>query len=244
MGRPRLAADATGQSGVRPDGCADRSRHPRHPIGWLLSVASLLSVTLAADAYSIWVLQGGGPGSAYLGPPGAWAAPLLGWPAFAALVLVFLIAPDGHLPSPRWRWAVWVTLAGLVPAYPRDIDHTARGTSSTDSDDSTRAITEPSSPSDRCWSPPGSSPRPCPWWCGCGGRGTTTPPAAVDRVVAVLLAVGVVVILVVPRVPGVEGTWLAAMPLRLAQVAVPLCVAVAVLRHRLLRSTSSSTALR
>jgi signal transduction histidine kinase len=51
---------------------------------------------------------------------------------------------------------------------------------------------------------------------------------------AVLLAVGVVVILVVPRVTGVEGTWLAAMPLRVAQVAVPLCVAVAVLRHRLL----------
>ena len=51
---------------------------------------------------------------------------------------------------------------------------------------------------------------------------------------AALLAVGVVVILAVPRVTGVEGTWLAALPLRVAQVAVPLCVAVAVLRHRLL----------
>ncbi|MEP7091289.1 MAG: hypothetical protein ABI776_14420, partial [Nocardioidaceae bacterium] len=38
-----------------------------------------------------------------------------------------------------------------------------------------------------------------------------------------------------PRVTGVEGTWLAGLPLRLAQVAVPLCVAVAVLRHRLLQ---------
>ena len=46
------------------------SRYPRHPLGWLLCVASLLSVTLAADAYSIWVLDGGGPGSASLGPCG------------------------------------------------------------------------------------------------------------------------------------------------------------------------------
>src|SRR3954449_12724950 len=40
------------------------SRHPKHPLGWLLSVASLLSVTLAAEAYSGWVLGGNGPGTA------------------------------------------------------------------------------------------------------------------------------------------------------------------------------------
>ncbi len=82
------------------------SRHPRQPLGWLLCAASLLSVTLAADAYSVWVLDGDGPGSPYWAHVSAWAAPLLGWPAFTALILVFLIAPDGRLPSPRWRWAV------------------------------------------------------------------------------------------------------------------------------------------
>ena len=51
---------------------------------------------------------------------------------------------------------------------------------------------------------------------------------------AVFLAFGVVVVLLVPRLQGEAGTWLAALPLRLAQLAVPLCVAVAVLRHRLL----------
>ena len=51
---------------------------------------------------------------------------------------------------------------------------------------------------------------------------------------AAFLAVGVVVILAVPRLQGEEGTWLAGLPLRLAQLSVPLCVAVAVLRHRLL----------
>jgi signal transduction histidine kinase len=51
---------------------------------------------------------------------------------------------------------------------------------------------------------------------------------------AAFLALGVVVILLVPRITGVEGTWLAALPLRVGQVVVPLCVAVAILRHRLL----------
>ena len=89
------------------------SRYPRQPLGWLLCAASLLSVTLAADAYSIWVLDGDGPGSAYWAHVAAWASPLLGWPAFTALIMVFLISPDGHLQSPRWRWAVWITVAGL-----------------------------------------------------------------------------------------------------------------------------------
>ena len=52
---------------------------------------------------------------------------------------------------------------------------------------------------------------------------------------AAFLAIGVVLILVIPRIQGEEGTWVAALPLRLAQLAVPLCVAVAVLRYRLLQ---------
>ena len=118
------------------------SRHPRHAIGWLLCVASLLSVTLAAEAYSIWVLDGGGPGPASWGHLAAWAGPLLGWPAFTALVLVFLIAPDGHLAAPRWRWAVRVTVAGLIL-------HTAGTLTTPPGDfvygqrDSSRAITAP-----------------------------------------------------------------------------------------------------
>src|SRR3954447_5002586 len=54
------------------------SRHPRHRLGWLLLSASLLSVTLAAEAYSTWVLDGDGPGPPYAAHVAAWAAPLLG----------------------------------------------------------------------------------------------------------------------------------------------------------------------
>ena len=197
-------------------------------------MASLLSVTLAADAYGIWALEGGDPGREASGHLALWAAPLLGWPAFAALVLVFLLAPDGHLPSPRWRWAVWVTGIGLVlhtlgtlTTPPGDFVYGQR--------DSTRAITEPLLTLG--------------WMLVAVGLIASAVSLVVrlrrsrDDVrrqllwvasAAALLAVGVVVILVVPRVTGVEGTWLAALPLRVAQVAVPLCVAVAVLRHRLL----------
>ena len=90
------------------------SRYPRHALGWLLCVSSLLCVTLAGEAYSVWVLDGDGPGPALGAHLVAWAAPLLGWPAFVALIMIFLTAPDGRLASPRWRWAVWVTLTGLV----------------------------------------------------------------------------------------------------------------------------------
>lgn len=209
-------------------------RHPRHPIGWLLCVASLLSVTLAADAYGIWALDEGHPRQETWGHVALWAGPLLGWPAFAALVLVFLIAPDGHLPSPRWRWAVWVTGAGLLlhtlgtlTTPPGDFVYGQRS--------STRAITEPLLTVG--------------WMLVAVGLLASAVSLVVrlrrsrDDVrrqllwiacAAALLAVGVAAILAVPRLTGVEGTWLAALPLRVAQVAVPLCVAVAVLRHRLL----------
>jgi signal transduction histidine kinase len=211
------------------------SRYPRQPLGWLLCAASLLSVTLAADAYSMWVLDGDGPGSLYWAHVSAWASPLLGWPAFTALIMVFLISPDGRLPAPRWRWAVWVTVAGLglhtlgtLTIHPGEFVY---GQEYGDRSISVPLLT--------------------------GGvilvaAGLVASAVSIalrlrkarDDVrrqllwiasSAACLAFGVVLVLVVPPIQGEQGTWLAALPLRLAQLAVPLCVAVAVLRHRLLQ---------
>ena len=65
------------------------SRHPRHPLGWLLCVASLLAVTLAAEAYGVWVLDGGGPGRETHGA--TWRS---GRDRCSA-----------GRPSPRWCWS-------------------------------------------------------------------------------------------------------------------------------------------
>ena len=211
------------------------SRYPGQLLGWLLCAASLLSVTLAADAYSMWVLDGGGPGSSRWAHLVAWASPLLGWPAFTALIMVFLFAPDGRLPSPRWRWAVWVTVAGLglhtvgtLTINPGDFRY--------GEDYGNRGISGPLLTAGV-------------FLVAAGLVASAVSIAlrlrrAADDVrrqllwiasPAAFLAFGVVVVLVVPRLQGAEGTWLAALPLRLAQLAVPLCVAVAVLRHRLLQ---------
>ena len=51
------------------------SRDERHPIGWLLSVVGLTSaVSLLTEAYSIWVVTEGGPGSRSLGGVLGWVS--------------------------------------------------------------------------------------------------------------------------------------------------------------------------
>ncbi len=210
------------------------SRHPQHLLGWLLSGASLLSVTLAADAYTLWVLEGDGPGSTVWAHVIAWASPLIGWPAFTALIMVFLISPTGHLASPGWRWAVWATLAGLglrtlgsLTTSPGDFVYAEQYDGFTLSTVlltmgyllvAAGLIASAVSLVMRLRGARDDERRQILWIASS----------------AVFLAIGVIVILAVPRLLGEQGTWLAGLPLRLAQLAVPLCVAVAVLRHRLL----------
>jgi signal transduction histidine kinase len=210
------------------------SRHPRHRVGWLLSAASLLSVTLAAEAYSTWVLDGSGPGSHHWAHVAAWAGPLLGWPAFTAQIIVFLLAPDGHLLSRRWRWVVYVAAAGLILRTVGAL--TIRpGQFVVGQDHSDRVAFLPLLTVG---------------WMLVLAALIGSVVSLVARLrraedderlqllwiasAAAMLALGVVLILAIPRIQGEEGTWLAALPLRIAQAAVPVCVAIAVLRHRLI----------
>jgi hypothetical protein len=88
-------------------------RHPRHRIGWLLLVAGTSAVSLALESYSWWVVQSDGPGPELAGHVAAWASLLLSAPLpITAIVLVYLLAPTGHLPSPRWRWVARGAVAG------------------------------------------------------------------------------------------------------------------------------------
>ena len=78
---------------------------PRNPNGWLLlGIAAALLLSTGAGAYSLLVYRLGR--DLPLGPLGLVLYQL--WsPAIALFLLVILLFPDGHLPSPRWRWAVW-----------------------------------------------------------------------------------------------------------------------------------------
>ena len=91
-------------------------RQPGNPIGWLLLVIPA-GVLLGLDAgpYAWLVYRMG-----YRLPFGP-AAVLLGntfWTVLTiALPLVFLLFPDGTLPSPRWRWVLWSYLTVAIGLF-------------------------------------------------------------------------------------------------------------------------------
>jgi hypothetical protein len=89
-------------------------RKPGNRLGWLLlGAVGFLVLSGAAGAYAVAVYR-----NHHTGLPLGWVAVLLqpGWaPAIALFGLTVLLFPDGRLPGPRWRWALWayLTVAGL-----------------------------------------------------------------------------------------------------------------------------------
>jgi signal transduction histidine kinase len=109
-GWPLIDAAAVGSSVV---GALIVSRQPRNPIGWVLGVVGVTgALALFGESYTVWVVEKDGPGPEALGRVVGWVATLLGSPIILTLLgVMFLVAPDGRLLSPRWRWAV---LAGVT----------------------------------------------------------------------------------------------------------------------------------
>ncbi len=88
------------------------SRRPSNAIGWLmLFIAPLVGISALAALITIRALLAG------VSPHGwvrwtAWVQYWIGSPPLGALILIFLLFPDGRLLSRRWRWVARLTVLG------------------------------------------------------------------------------------------------------------------------------------
>jgi len=89
------------------------SRQPTNPIGWIFLGGAVLSGAqeLAQD-YALYAV----PRGASLAAEAAWIPAWIWIPGTGTIVFLLLLFPDGHLLSPRWRWAAWFGGVGLAVA--------------------------------------------------------------------------------------------------------------------------------
>jgi hypothetical protein len=90
-------------------------RQPRNPVGWLLFAMGVFKVAgFLALEYALHSLFWK-PGLLQGGEEAAWLWNFVYVPIFLGLPIILLLFPDGHLPSPRWRWlAVLLGVNGSV----------------------------------------------------------------------------------------------------------------------------------
>jgi hypothetical protein len=91
------------------------SRWPKNAIGWIFCWLGLsFSLGSASEEYALYALvteAGSLPGAEGM----LWLTAWFGGPiVFALFSLVFLLFPDGRLPSRRWRPVVWLELVAVV----------------------------------------------------------------------------------------------------------------------------------
>ncbi len=210
------------------------ARDQRHLIGWLLNlIGTVGAFSLMLEAYSIWVVNGDGPGSGSMaGVVGLMSSLVGGQFAIGGLALLFLLAPDGRLLSPRWRYIAAAVVIGelccmlaLLWGDPTEYRIQAAETGPLRGAVFTLGFALIS--------------------VGMIGavvsmlvrlrrsQGEERQQVRLITLAVGLLLLGIVSLFVVQTINGGEQTWAASVPLYVAYLFLPLTLGVAVLRYRL-----------
>jgi signal transduction histidine kinase len=93
-------------------GLALATRRPENALGWLMLVIGVVAFQFPSG-YGDYAIVAGLPGASWALASTTWTwVPVIG----LAGIFVPLLFPDGHLPSPGWRWFARVVAAGMVVA--------------------------------------------------------------------------------------------------------------------------------